>query len=110
MTSSSKPEDPVVPSSRIKAEHLQIATTTFLTVFLAELGDKTQITTLMIAAESKSPLIVFLGAAIALVTTSFLGVAAGKWLAKHVSPNTLNTVAGLSFLLLAISLVWDAIM
>ncbi len=109
MISSSKSEISSVPTPIIKAEHLQIATTTFLTVFLAEIGDKTQITTLMIAAESKSPLIVFLGAAIALVTTSFLGVAAGKWLAKRVSPNMLNTMAGLSFLLLAVSLVWDAI-
>lgn len=109
MTSSSKPDDPSAPNATIKSDHLQIVATTFLTVFLAEIGDKTQLTTLMIAAESKSPLVVFLGAAIALVTTSFLGVAAGKWLAKNVSPNTLNTMAGLSFLLLAVSLVWDAI-
>jgi Ca2+/H+ antiporter, TMEM165/GDT1 family len=109
VTSSLKPESSSVPNATIKAEHLQIATTTFLAVFLAEIGDKTQIATLMITAESKSPLVVFIGAAIALITTSFLGVAAGKWLAKNVSPNTLNTMAGLSFLLLAVSLVWDAI-
>jgi Ca2+/H+ antiporter, TMEM165/GDT1 family len=109
VTSSLKPENPSEPNTTIKSQHLQIVFTTFLTVFLAEIGDKTQLTTLMISAESKSPLVVFLGAAIALVTTSFLGVAAGKWLAKNVSPKTLNTMAGLSFLLLAVSLVWDAI-
>jgi putative Ca2+/H+ antiporter (TMEM165/GDT1 family) len=105
----SLPEASSLASPTIKAEYLQIATTTFLTVFLAEIGDKTQITTLMITAESKSPLIVFIGAAIALVTTSLLGVAAGKWLSTRVSPNWLNTMTGLSFLLLSVSLVWDAI-
>ncbi len=92
-----------------KAEHWQIVTTSFITVFLAEIGDKTQLTTLMISAQSHQPWIVFGGAAIALVSTSLLGVLAGKWLAKTFSPNLLNTLAGLSFLILSISLLWDAI-
>jgi putative Ca2+/H+ antiporter (TMEM165/GDT1 family) len=92
-----------------KNEHWQIVITTFITVFLAEIGDKTQLTTLMISAQSHQPLIVFAGAAIALVSTSLLGVLAGKWLAKTFSPSLLNTLAGLSFLILSISLLWDAI-
>jgi len=92
-----------------RAEHWQIFATTFITVFLAEIGDKTQLTTLMIAAQSHQPWIVFLGAAIALVSTSLLGVIAGKWLAKTFSPSLLNTLAGLSFLILSISLLWEAI-
>ncbi|MBD2187250.1 TMEM165/GDT1 family protein [Pseudanabaena mucicola] len=91
------------------AEHWQIVSATFITVFIAELGDKTQLTTLVIAAQSHQPWIVFAGAAIALVSTSLLGVLAGKWLAKTFSPNLLNTLAGLSFLILSISLLWDAI-
>ncbi|WP_256377873.1 TMEM165/GDT1 family protein [Synechococcus sp. PCC 7502] len=79
-----------------------------MTVFLAEIGDKTQITTMMITAESDSPWIVFLGAAIALISTSFLGVAAGKWLSRIFSPYWLDTLAGLSFIILAIALLWDA--
>jgi len=51
---------------------------TFLTILLAELGDKTQITILLMSAEFKHPLPLFLGAAIALVTTSLLGVLAGR--------------------------------
>ncbi len=95
--------------SQLKSEHLQIVTTTFITVFLAEIGDKTQLATLLIAAQSHQPWIVFAGGAIALVSTSLLGVLAGKWLAKTFSPSLLNTLAGLSFLLLSISLLWDAI-
>ncbi|WP_019498500.1 TMEM165/GDT1 family protein [Pseudanabaena sp. PCC 6802] len=110
MTYLLKPDGFSPPDRLVKTEHFQILTTTFLTVFLAEIGDKTQLTTLTIAASSRSPAIVFLGAALALVTTSFLGVVAGKWLSKKVSPNLLNTMTGLSFLLLAISLVWDAIL
>lgn len=110
MTYLQKPNGFSLRDRLIKPEHFQILITTFLTVFLAEIGDKTQLTTLTIAASSRSPLIVFLGAAMALVTTSFLGVIAGKWLSRKVSPNLLNTMAGLSFLLLAVSLVWDAIL
>lgn len=95
--------------SETKSKHWQIASTTFITVFLAEIGDKTQLTTLMISAQSHQPWIVFGGAAIALVSTSLLGVIAGKWLAKTFSPSLLNTLAGLSFLILSISLLWDAI-
>lgn len=118
--SESKPQEPTPPKqqalpakvqteSQPKSEHLQIVSTTFITVFLAEIGDKTQLTTLMISAQSHQPWIVFTGAAIALVSTSLLGVLAGKWLAKTFSPNLLNTLAGLSFMILSISLLWEAI-
>ncbi|ELS30606.1 MULTISPECIES: TMEM165/GDT1 family protein [Pseudanabaena] len=92
-----------------QTEHWQIVTTTFITVFLAEIGDKTQLSILVISAQSHQPWIVFAGAAIALVSTSLLGVLAGKWLAKTFSPSLLNTLAGLSFLILSISLLWEAI-
>jgi Ca2+/H+ antiporter, TMEM165/GDT1 family len=96
-------------SDQLKSEQLKIALTTFITVFLAEIGDKTQLTTLMITAESDSPVVVFLAAAIALVLTSLLGVTAGKWLSTRVSPYWLNNFTGLSFLILAIGLLGDAI-
>ncbi len=97
------------PKSKPKSEHWQIITTTFITVFLAEIGDKTQLSVLVISAQSHQPWIVFAGAAIALVSTSLLGVIAGKWLAKTFSPSLLNTLAGLSFLILSLSLLWEAI-
>ena len=82
---------------------------TFVTIFLAELGDKTQVTTLLMSAESESPWMVFTGAALALVTTSLLGVLVGRWLANRLSPKSLETAAGAALLLVSVSLLWDIV-
>ncbi|NJN39307.1 MAG: TMEM165/GDT1 family protein [Acaryochloridaceae cyanobacterium CSU_3_4] len=81
----------------------------FVTVFLAELGDKTQLSTLLMTAESKSPWIIFIGAAAALVTTSLGGVLLGQWLARRLSESVLNTVTGVSLLLISVLLIWDTV-
>ena len=73
--------------------------TVFTTVFLAELGDKTQLATLLYAADASHPrLTVFAAAAAALVLTSALGVLAGSFVAQHVEPRVLRWVAGLGFI------------
>ena len=82
---------------------------TFITIFLAELGDKTQVATLLLSAESQSPLIVFLGAGSALIATSLLGVLIGQWMAKRVSAETLDICAGVLLLLITIGLVGDIV-
>ncbi len=82
---------------------------TFLTIFAAEFGDKTQIATLMITAESHAPWIVFLGAASALISTSLVGVLVGRWLAKNVSEETLEIITGASLLMIAVLLLWDMV-
>ena len=82
---------------------------TFITIFLAELGDKTQVATLLISAESHKPLMVFVGAALALISTSLVGVLVGRWLARRISPETLDTLAGFLLLIIAVSLVADVI-
>ena len=69
--------------------------TTFLTVFVAELGDKTQIATLLLTVQSAEPLVVFLGASTALISSSLVGVVIGRWLANLVSPQRFNYIAGL---------------
>jgi putative Ca2+/H+ antiporter (TMEM165/GDT1 family) len=75
--------------------------TVFGTVFLAELGDKTQLATLLYAADARNPkLTVFLAAALALVATSALGILAGGFLAEHLDPKLLTRVAGVGFLLI----------
>ncbi len=74
----------------------KLLTTVFATVFLAELGDKTQLATFLYAADAANPkLTVFVGAAAALVAPSALGVFAGGFVSQHVSPRALSWVAGL---------------
>ena len=73
--------------------------TVFATVFLAELGDKTQLATLLYAADASRPkLTVFAGAATALVLASGLGVLAGTLVAQWLNPAVLRWVAGTGFI------------
>jgi len=75
----------------------------FVSVFLAELGDKTQLATLLFASNSKnSRLLVFLAAASALVLTSAIGVVVGSALSRYVSERTLSWAAGLGFIAIGI--------
>ncbi|HAA29670.1 MAG TPA: hypothetical protein DCE56_20715 [Cyanobacteria bacterium UBA8553] len=82
---------------------------TFLTIFLAEMGDKTQLATLLMSAQSQSPWVVFAGAAAALIATSLLGVIIGRWLATRLSPKTLETSAGALLLFISVMLLWDVV-
>ncbi|WNZ26647.1 TMEM165/GDT1 family protein [Leptolyngbya sp. NK1-12] len=110
LDSDSADVSPANQSRWTKAEpsaELKIFCSTFLTIFLAELGDKTQMATLLMTAESHQPWIVFAGAGSALVATSLIGVWLGCWLAKRVSTKTLEKSAGLLLLLVAAQLVWD---
>ena len=78
---------------------LKILTTVFTSVFIAELGDKTQLATMLFAADKdSSKLTVFIGAALALVLTSAIGVAAGSIVSQYVSEKTLQYVAGVGFI------------
>jgi Ca2+/H+ antiporter, TMEM165/GDT1 family len=82
---------------------------TFITIFLAEMGDKTQLATLLLSAQSQSPWIVFVGAGSALIATSLVGVLLGRYLAKVLSPKTLDIAAGGLLMVIAILLLWDAV-
>jgi Ca2+/H+ antiporter, TMEM165/GDT1 family len=81
---------------------LKLLLTTFATIFLAELGDKTQLATLAFSAEGKSRLAVFIGSAGALVLTSLLGVVFGAAVAKLVPPNYIKIGAGALFVILGL--------
>lgn len=75
--------------------------TVFGTIFLAELGDKTQLATMLYATEASHPkLVVFLAAASALVVATALGVLAGGLVSRYTSPRTLSWVAGTGFILI----------
>lgn len=91
----------------LKANFLSAFGSTFITIFLAELGDKTQLATLLMSAQSHHPWIVFAGAATALVATSLVGVLVGRWLCQNVSPKTLEKATGGILLLVAALLVVD---
>lgn len=80
------------------AINLQILGSAFLMIFLAELGDKTQISTFAFASESRSPLSVFLGAALALVLSSLIGVVLGGVVGKFVPERIMKFAAALVFL------------
>lgn len=71
---------------------------TFAIVFLAELGDKTQIAAFSLAAAKGSVWAVFLGAGLALVAATFVAVTFGHALARRVPERTLRTVAAGLFL------------
>jgi putative Ca2+/H+ antiporter (TMEM165/GDT1 family) len=78
--------------------NLQVFGSAFLMIFLAELGDKTQISTFAFASNAKSPLSVFCGAALALVCTTLIGVVAGEAVGKFVPERVMKFVAAAIFL------------
>jgi len=80
----------------------KLLASTFAAVFVAELGDKTQIATLSLAAAGSSRLTVFAGAALALVATSAIAVLVGASVSTLVSPTSLRRTAGLVFIVLGI--------
>ena len=82
-----------------------IVIASFSTIFLAELGDKTQLATLILSAQSGRPLIIFTGAALALISTSLLGVLIGRWIANNLPRQRFTVVSGIIMLSLGIYLV-----
>jgi putative Ca2+/H+ antiporter (TMEM165/GDT1 family) len=88
---------------------IKLLATVFGTVFLAELGDKTQLATLLFAArESSSLWTVFIAASLALIATSAIGVAAGGLVSGYVNPKYLSYAAGIGFLLIGAWTIWQA--
>jgi len=80
--------------------------TTFLAIFLAEMGDKTQLATLS-AAAGGSRLSVFFASALALVCTSAIAVLVGEGLTRAVPPIWIKRAAGALFLVLGALYLWE---
>jgi putative Ca2+/H+ antiporter (TMEM165/GDT1 family) len=81
----------------------KVLATVFTSVLLAELGDKTQLATILFAAEKQSSkLIIFAGASLALVVSSAIGVLAGAAISQYVGEKTLSYAAGAGFILIGI--------
>tara|TARA_B100000674_G_C37504887_1_gene762134 strand:- start:29 stop:343 length:315 start_codon:yes stop_codon:yes gene_type:complete len=79
----------------IEKGFISIFLTSFTTIFIAELGDKTQLATLMLSAESGKPMVVFLGSSIALLCSSIVGVLIGKWLSTKISKEKFALFTGI---------------
>lgn len=81
----------------------KILSTVFTSVFIAELGDKTQLATLLFASDKDiSKLTVFAGASLALVVTSAMGVVAGSAISQYVGGKILGYLAGIGFIAIGI--------
>jgi len=76
----------------------KIFATTFATIFLAELGDKTQLATMSLAATTQSRVSVFAGAALALLAASAAGVIAGALIGRSFPEKWIHRAAGVAFI------------
>ena len=83
---------------------LSLLLSTFLTIFVAELGDKTQLATLTMSGTSNKPLAVFLGSSSALVLASLVGALAGGSISNFVPEIFLKLIASVTFFILGIRL------
>ncbi len=78
----------------------------FVTVFLAEIGDKSQLAAIALGGSSQSPRAVLLGSIVALILASFLGVIAGGSMAQFLPTKILKAIAAVGFAVMALKLLW----
>ncbi|MDQ7033166.1 MAG: TMEM165/GDT1 family protein [Desulfonauticus sp.] len=81
---------------------LKLLITTFFTLFLAELGDKTQLACVMLTAKTQKPVTVFIGASLALCLVTLLGVVFASFISNYISPQIIKKIASLGFIVIGI--------
>lgn len=86
----------------------QLLSLSFITVFLAELGDKSQLAAIALGGSSRHPRAVFLGTAAALIVASFLGVIVGEGTAMLLPSRLVKAIAAVGFLVMAVRLLWPS--
>jgi putative Ca2+/H+ antiporter (TMEM165/GDT1 family) len=84
----------------------QLLGLSFITVFLAEIGDKSQLAAIALGGSSKSPKAVFLGSITALILASFLGVIIGGGVGQFLPTKILKGMAAIGFAIMALRLLW----
>ncbi|WP_254566541.1 TMEM165/GDT1 family protein [Oscillatoria sp. HE19RPO] len=84
----------------------QLLGVSFITIFLAELGDKSQVAAIALGGSSKFPQSVFFGTAGALVLASLLGVLAGEGVAQLLPAHLLKAIAAIGFAIMALRLLF----
>lgn len=80
----------------------RVILTTFFTIFLAEMGDKTQLAAMTMAAQTKRPWEVFIGSAVALACVSAIGVAVGGVVSHYVPLEWIKRAAAVAFILIGV--------
>jgi putative Ca2+/H+ antiporter (TMEM165/GDT1 family) len=86
----------------------QLLGLSFITVFLAEIGDKSQLAAIALGSSCKSPRAVFFGSVAALLLASAIGVLAGEGVAHLFPPRVLKAIAAIGFALMALRLLWPS--
>ena len=87
----------------------KILATVFVAVFIAEMGDKTQLATMLFASDKEvSKWTIFLGASLALVAASGIGVFAGSAISSYVNEKHLHYAAGAGFVIIGLWTLWKA--
>lgn len=84
----------------------ELLSLTFITVFLAEIGDKSQLAAIALSGNSKSPQAVFLGSITALILASFLGVIIGGGIGEFLPVKLLKSIAAIGFIIIALTILW----
>jgi len=87
---------------------INLLISSFITIFIAELGDKTQLATLTLSGNSKKPWAVFLGSASALILATLLGVLAGGSISTFIPVIYLKLIASITFLIIGSRLIYDS--
>ena len=87
----------------------KIIMTTFWAIFIAELGDKTQLAAITMTSKTKLPVSVFLGAVLALATVTLIGVVFGDALIRVVPENIIKKAAAVVFIIIGILIFWGKI-
>lgn len=82
---------------------------TFILVFLAELGDKTQLSTILMASHNKSYLSVFMGSALALISNAFIGVYIGSIVSETLPTKYIHIGSGIAFMIIGLLLITQKI-
>lgn len=81
----------------------------FITLFIAELGDKTQLCVFTLVAQHKQPLPIFLGASSALILVTLIGALFGEYVTKYIPANYMQLAAGILFLMIGAFVLKDAL-
>ena len=87
---------------------INLLISSFITIFIAELGDKTQLATLTLSGNSTKPWAVFFGSACALILATLLGVLAGGSISTFIPEIYLKLIASITFLIIGSRLIYDS--